>query len=73
MKKQISDSIPLKELKNGSKFRIRKNGSVWIKIQEQGLYNHLVYAQSELKTTQRNQNKSYRHKYIEGIVMVFPV
>lgn len=55
----------LRELKNNDKFQIRKNGSVWIKLYEQGMDNHITYARSLEKSNTRCQRMSFKHKYLD--------
>ncbi len=63
--------MTLQELNPGDRFRIRKNGSVWIKLYEQGMYNQISYCRSEEKSNTRCQRMSYKHKYLETSREVF--
>jgi hypothetical protein len=56
--------MTLKEIENGTKFKLSKNGAVWIKLYEQGMNNQLVYCQSENKSNTRCQRMSFKHKYL---------
>ncbi len=63
----------LRELKDGAHFQVRKNGAVWIKLNEQGMYNNVTYARSLEKSNTRCQRMSYKHKYLETDREVYPV
>lgn len=63
--------MTLRQLKNGDRFRLVKNGAIWIKLHEQGMDNHISYCRSELKSKTRCQRFSYKHKYIETDSEIF--
>lgn len=57
--------MTLREIENGTKFKLNIKGSVWIKLYEQGMNNQLTYCQSENKSNTRCQRLSFKHKYLD--------
>ena len=65
--------MTLREIRNETKFRLRKNGAVWIKLNEQGMGNNVTYCRSEFKSNTRCNRKSYKHKYLHTDTIVYEI
>jgi len=65
--------MTLREIKNGTKFRLRKNGAIWIKLNEQGMNNNVTYCRSESQSNTRCQRLSYKHKYLHTDTVVYEI
>ncbi len=65
--------MTLKDISNGTKFRLNPRGSVWIKLYEQGMDNHITYCKSEKPSNTRCQRLSFKHKYLKTDTKIITV
>ncbi len=56
--------MTLREIKDGERFRLTKNGAVYIKLNEQGMDNNFTYCRSENKRNTKCKRMSYTHRLL---------